>query len=86
MNYPNDELRAGLSPDDTVAAFVAACNRDRDRLFITESWFASFRARLLTALPATLSASLGSNIGIGLAECPVQGGTVGIIQPVARVK
>jgi hypothetical protein len=55
MKFPDDDLKEGLSANEAVAAFVAACNRDADRLFITESWFAPFRVRLLTALPANLS-------------------------------
>ena len=58
MEDLEDRLRVGLSPDATVIAFVAACNRDADRLFITESWFAPFRARLSVALPQYLSAAL----------------------------
>lgn len=54
----SDQLQSGLSPDSTVQAFAAACNRDSNRLFITESWFAPFRARLLSALPASLTEPL----------------------------
>ena len=55
MMTPSDRLEIGLQPVATVAAFEAACNRDADRLFVTESWFAPFRVRLLAALPANLS-------------------------------
>lgn len=58
MDDMEDELQIGLSADETLARFVGACNRGADRLFITESWFAPFRARLLAALPKDLSAAL----------------------------
>lgn len=50
-----DGLRPGLSPVEAVAAFTAACNRDATVLFITESWVASFKDRLRTALPPALT-------------------------------
>src|SRR5262249_37299616 len=52
------QLELGLSPHATMTAFEAACNRDAHRLFITESWFAPLRARLLKALPPSLDESL----------------------------
>ncbi len=54
----DDGLEPGLSPTAAVAAFETACKRNRDTLFITESWFTPFRARLLSALPSELTASL----------------------------
>jgi hypothetical protein len=51
----DDELKEGLSPEATVDAFAASCNRDADRLFITEGWFAPFAERLSAALPPALS-------------------------------
>lgn len=57
VNEP-DRLEPGLSPHATVTAFEAACNTDTHRLFITESWFAPFRERLLKALPPNLDESL----------------------------
>jgi hypothetical protein len=54
----DDRLELGLSPSAAVAAFEAACNRNADRLFITESWFAPFRARLLSTLPSALDSCL----------------------------
>jgi hypothetical protein len=50
-----DQLRLGLSPEATIAAFEAACNGGPGLLSITESEFAPYRARLLAALPAGLS-------------------------------
>lgn len=53
-----DGLRSGLSPAETIAAFTASCNRDATALFITESWFAPFKDRLLAALPPALTEPL----------------------------
>lgn len=53
-----DGLRVGLTPAETIDAFVAACNRDADTLFITQSWFEPFKVRLLKALPAGLTSDL----------------------------
>lgn len=54
----DDRLESGLSAGAAVAAFERACNRNADVLFITESWFAPFRARLLSALPSSLDSRL----------------------------
>lgn len=51
----SDGLEPGLSPSAAIVAFEAACNQGPDRLFITDSWFASFRSRLQSALPPSLS-------------------------------
>ena len=51
-------MRCGLSPAETITAFTAACNRDATVLFITESWFAPFKDRLLAALPPALTEPL----------------------------
>jgi hypothetical protein len=53
-----DQLQPGLSPESTLVAFAAACNQDANRLFITESWFRSYGARLVSALPARLTGEL----------------------------
>lgn len=50
-----DRLKLGLAPSAAVEAFEGACNKGPERLFITESWFAPFRERLLAALPAQLN-------------------------------
>jgi hypothetical protein len=54
----SDSLRPGLSPADAVDAFEAACNHSANVLFITESWFAPFKRRLLIALPPALTEAL----------------------------
>lgn len=56
----SDSLEVGLSPTEAIAAFEAACSRTKsaERLFITDSWFAPFRARLLAALPPRLDVTV----------------------------
>lgn len=58
MSSNPDRLEVGLSPEAAIAAFQAACNQGADRLFITDSWFAPFRLRLLSALPPSLTEAL----------------------------
>lgn len=54
----DDHLESGLSATAAVAAFERACNKNAEVLFITESWFAPFRSRLLSALPSSLDSEL----------------------------
>lgn len=51
---------AGMTPSEAVAAFSAACKRPGNTLFITDAWFAPFRARLLAALPNRLTDTLSA--------------------------
>jgi hypothetical protein len=64
----DDSLEPGLSPTAAVAAFEAACKRNRDALFITEAWFAPFRVRLLSALPSELTPNLVDTLRDALYE------------------
>jgi len=48
-------VREGISVEDALAAFVAACNR-RDTLFITEAWFSPYARRLRERLSDPITA------------------------------
>jgi hypothetical protein len=45
----------GQTPAEAIDAFCSHCNRGPDVLFITERWFASYRERLMAALPPALT-------------------------------
>ena len=48
-------LQAGITAAAALQAFRAGCNKGPDRLFITDSWFASREQRLRATLPSPIT-------------------------------
>ncbi len=51
-------LFSGMSSSAALDAFVSLCKSQRDTLFLPDEWFEPYRARLVAALPATLTPEL----------------------------